>query len=200
EMLAKIDAVEEGKPEVLKFGESLGALQDYSVWWLLNAHKVLNKPAIIKKAFELCVVRGWNLSHECLKGYKANEKLLSLKHEDPKFWNELSGNDMPGIPAESDNVEEDHIPDTEDEDWGLDDSDISLSALVGSMADATFPTGTAERLEGGLMSVVDAEDLNSDLHPLESPDLEVVNTPFNGRSTDDGSSKVENLRRRGTRA
>jgi hypothetical protein len=62
------------------------------------------------QAFEMCRVRGFDLSYESLTGFAAREKLRGLKTNDPEFWKELTGGDssvevantVPDLPVEDD--------------------------------------------------------------------------------------------------
>ncbi|KAG1783144.1 hypothetical protein EV702DRAFT_931796, partial [Suillus placidus] len=69
----------------------IGILRDRSLSWIWNAFQTINKPEIVKKAFEMCTIRGFNLLFECLVGFQARDRLRNLKNTDPKFWKELTG-------------------------------------------------------------------------------------------------------------
>ncbi|KAF6742214.1 hypothetical protein DFP72DRAFT_752719, partial [Ephemerocybe angulata] len=86
EMLTKA-----AKKEPLILDTRVGALRDASVQWLHDAHKAVNKPELVKKAFEGCVVPGRNidLSYEKLTSFEVRERLRNMKNEDPAFYKEL---------------------------------------------------------------------------------------------------------------
>src|SRR6266540_1116773 len=51
------------------------------------------------QAFEMCEVRGWNLSYACLTGYAARSKLRELRDTDPKFWDKLTSSVVGNVNA-----------------------------------------------------------------------------------------------------
>lgn len=106
------------------------------------------------------------MSYESLTSFEAREKLRNLKQTDPIFWNELTMERPQLLPEEDEEVDEDKIPKPDDVDWGWDDSDIPINTAVGTIVSGDYPIGVAERLEGGLMSVVQAEDLDLDLEEI----------------------------------
>ncbi|KAG6914641.1 hypothetical protein DXG01_016182 [Tephrocybe rancida] len=86
EMMDQLD-----QNEVPTLDNRIGTLRDHTPKWLWKAYNIINKPELVKKAFELCTVRGWNLSYTSLTGVAARAKLCELKHSDPEFWEELTG-------------------------------------------------------------------------------------------------------------
>ncbi|KAF8193422.1 hypothetical protein BJ912DRAFT_241100 [Pholiota molesta] len=63
----------------------LKTVRDRSVTWLWNAYRAVNHVNLVRKAFEMCTVRGWNLSYSSLTSFEAREKLRNLKEEDREF-------------------------------------------------------------------------------------------------------------------
>jgi hypothetical protein len=87
----------------------------------------------LAQAFEMCVVRGWNLSYSCLTGYATCSKLRRLHKSDPEFWDELTSNKFKGrIPPEDVPQPEDMAP-AQDVDSGIDDSDVPVQSLVNNI-------------------------------------------------------------------
>ena len=180
-MTAQLKKMEDGKGEALHWDDNLGDLRELSIQWLWNAHKVLgDQPALIKKvnhlpamygaqlisisfqAFQKCEVWGWNLSFEFLTCFEAREKLRKLRLEDPEFWKELTEERTPELPAIDIKIPED-VESFDDKELGPDDSDLPVQTIIKSMLKGSLPVGTAVQPDGGLMSIADAEDLDSDL-------------------------------------
>lgn len=105
------------------------------------------------------MVRDWNLSYECLSGFKARERLRNMSETDPDFWKELTTKKQ-DLPMQSEMVPEDVIL---LDDGGDDDSDLPVDLVIASIVDNSCPVGVAYRPEGGLMSVADAETLDTEL-------------------------------------
>jgi hypothetical protein len=82
------------------------------------------------KAFELCRVRGWDLSFESLTSYEMHEKLRSLKTDDPTFWAELN-TVASNVPKEGETVVEDE--ETVEDDSAGDDSAIGIAEVVAEL-------------------------------------------------------------------
>ncbi|KDR65330.1 hypothetical protein GALMADRAFT_284170 [Galerina marginata CBS 339.88] len=70
--------------------DTLGVLRDHSVHWMWNSYQApLNNEELVKKAFEGCVVREWNLSTACVISFEGREALRQMAKANPKFWAEL---------------------------------------------------------------------------------------------------------------
>ena len=80
------------------------------------------------KAFELCRIRGWDLSYESLTSYEMREKLRMLKTSDPTFWAELANDVASNVPKEGEIVVED--AEIVDDDSVGDDSAIGIAEVV----------------------------------------------------------------------
>ena len=108
------------------------------------------------KAFELCRVRGWDLSYESLTSYEMCKKLRSLKTTDPAFWAELcSGNVASDVPNEGETVVEDEEI-LEDGDDG-DDSAIGITEIVAEVLNLKEGGRVDGKTEGLMLSNL-AED------------------------------------------
>ncbi|KAG8685317.1 hypothetical protein FRC11_010785 [Ceratobasidium sp. 423] len=72
--------------------KSIGTLQNHSVSWINEVIKVINKPNLIKKAFELCAVpeMQFNLSYQSLTSHEARQAIQELKTSNPKFHAEIT--------------------------------------------------------------------------------------------------------------
>ncbi|KAN0105519.1 hypothetical protein V8E52_010958 [Russula decolorans] len=121
---------------------------DKRVEWLWDAYKTLNNEKTVKKAFEMCRTKEWNLSYNCLTGFTARERLRNLKAYDPEFYNELMAN---RVPEETTEYPEDDKTLTKDEEG--DDSDLPIETVVAHTVDLDVAAsifmvdGTAEPAE-----------------------------------------------------
>jgi hypothetical protein len=109
----------------------------------------------VVQAFEMCVVREWNLSYSCLTGYAARSKLRGLRDSDPKFWDELTSKKFePVVPPEN-------VPQPEDtilEEDGLDDSDVPIQSVIDNIIHKKVPKGYVIVPDhGGIEANADAE-------------------------------------------
>ncbi|KAF9545738.1 hypothetical protein CPC08DRAFT_617741, partial [Agrocybe pediades] len=77
-----VEHLQEGQ-EIPAFDKHIATLRNHSVTWLWNMYRAVNNPALVKKAFELCRVREWNLSFENLTSFEAQERLRNLRTTDP---------------------------------------------------------------------------------------------------------------------
>ncbi|KAJ7062656.1 hypothetical protein C8F01DRAFT_964446, partial [Mycena amicta] len=68
---------------------TIGTLRDASVGWIWKGYQAIQRKEMIKQAWALCIVRGTNLSYECLTSYETNELLVNLKKTNPQLWNDL---------------------------------------------------------------------------------------------------------------
>ena len=121
----------------------------------------------IIKAFEMCKVRQWNLSYECLVSCEAWQALRDLKETEPTFYNELVQGKATLLPSEKDVLPEDEIVSSEIEDIGCDDCDIPISKVVAAIVDQNIPEGTDLCPNGGLMLIAAAESIEEEGHEGE---------------------------------
>ncbi|PPR06566.1 hypothetical protein CVT24_001800 [Panaeolus cyanescens] len=123
--------LEQNPDTVPTLSKKLGVVRDWSARWLWNAYNVINRPDLVKKAFEGCKVRSWDLSYECLTSFRAREKLRNLKHENPQFWAELS-NDVVKVPCNMVNgkVAEDNQDLDQDNSKDIENSHVPISLVV----------------------------------------------------------------------
>jgi hypothetical protein len=110
----------------------------------------------VVQAFEMCVVRKWNLSYSCLTGYAARSMLRGLRDSDPKFWDELTKKESNVVPPEDLPQPEDTLP--EDHDGGIDDSDVPFQSVIDNIINNKIQKGYAIVPDhGGIEANADAE-------------------------------------------
>ncbi|KAF4617264.1 hypothetical protein D9613_005664 [Agrocybe pediades] len=119
--------------EIPAYDKRIATLRNRSVTWLWNAYRTINKPELVTRAFELCRVRGWNLSFKSLTSFEAREKLRGLRTADPVFWEELNSAGERGLPAENTVVDEDMEADTLGGDELGDDSSYSVPEVINAV-------------------------------------------------------------------
>ncbi|KAG1737086.1 uncharacterized protein EDB91DRAFT_1055267 [Suillus paluster] len=61
--------------EDLVIDKRVAVMRNRSVTWMWDTFKTVGKPIIVKKAFEMCRIREFNLSYESLTGFAARDKL-----------------------------------------------------------------------------------------------------------------------------
>ncbi|KIM80631.1 hypothetical protein PILCRDRAFT_9444 [Piloderma croceum F 1598] len=84
--------LDSGTPSsTFKLDTSLGTLHDQSMPWILNAYHDINKEELIMKAFELCHVGEFNLSHTYLMSVEALSALHQLPITNPSLHHEITG-------------------------------------------------------------------------------------------------------------
>jgi hypothetical protein len=173
-ILTQID----GKTEKITFDDNLPILRDASVRWMWLAYQALNKVDIVQKvsyrqirtsekkglpetqAFELCVVREWNLSYATLRSFNMQGSLRKLRDDDPEFWSQLTRADEKLVVGAV--VDEDVVPDVDH--GNLDDTDVSLRDVVIATHQKGRPRGRVLKTieeDGGLRSTAEAELLDS---------------------------------------
>jgi hypothetical protein len=118
---------------------------------------------MLEQAFELCVVRNWNLSHEKLRSYEMQERLRELRVKNDPLWIELNRvNDRQMRPSTGAIVLEDVVMDADDE--GMDDSVVNLKDVLAETHRKAPSARRQKRVStsknGGLQSSVDAENID----------------------------------------
>jgi hypothetical protein len=109
------------------------------------------------QAFELCCVKGLNLSYQCLTSFEAREKLRNLKTTDPEFHSELvKGKAKAGV-AEDEKAPEDEEEDVENED----DSGLPCEVVIRQTLNKKLPSKVVHGADGQLMSSAVAESLDA---------------------------------------
>jgi hypothetical protein len=111
------------------------------------------------QAFEMCVVREWNLSYSCLTGYAARSKLRGLHELDPKFWDELTSKGFKAVvPPENVPQPEDTVPEG-DGHGGIDDCDVPIHSVIDNIIHKKVPKGYVIIPDhGGIEANADAEN------------------------------------------
>jgi hypothetical protein len=167
------------KGEEFTMDDRLPTLRNASVRWLWTAYEALNKKEIVQKvsylmgndhgysprsqAFQLCMIKQWNLSHENLRSFEMQEKLREIRTTNDPFWIELNHPNAHHLRPPTDSiVPEDIMPDPEDEE-DLDDSDVGLRHVIADTHKSPAPKQCgriSKRDNGGLMMKTDAEDID----------------------------------------
>jgi hypothetical protein len=124
------------------------------------------------KAFELCRVRGWDLSYESLTSYEMREKLRSLKTTDPTFWAELCNDVASNVPKEGETVVEDEEV-VEDDDSVGDDSAVGIAEVVAEVLKLKEGSRTDGKTDGLTLSNF-AEDDGLGEAPTNNPAMNIL--------------------------
>lgn len=122
-----------------------------------------------------------------------------MKTTNPVFWNELTRGKDEDLPKETDEVVEDVPVDTEFEDRDADDSDLTMKVLTRVMITDKMDNRFAQRESGGLMSVEDAENIDSNVHDLDSAVTVDKGHGQTGEINEECVSQGSTRLRRGTR-
>jgi hypothetical protein len=109
------------------------------------------------QAFEMCVVREWNLSYSCLTGYAARSMLRGLRDSNPKFWDELTKKEFDAVvPPEDAPQPEDTL--SEENHNGIDDSDVPIQSVINNIIHNKIQKGYVILPDhGGIEANADAE-------------------------------------------
>ncbi|KAJ6449832.1 hypothetical protein C8R47DRAFT_926325, partial [Mycena vitilis] len=89
-------------PHEIKLDTTVGTLRDRPVGWIVQAVQDLSDPATIMKAFEMCSVGPWNLSHASITSPAAYAALRDLRATHPALHAELTGTALDTAPANED--------------------------------------------------------------------------------------------------
>ncbi|EUC67583.1 DDE superfamily endonuclease, partial [Rhizoctonia solani AG-3 Rhs1AP] len=160
-------------PTTVVHDKSIKTLRDRSVSWMLEAHRALDNPQLIQKAFSLCAVPDteFNLSYSSLTSHEARQAIQALRTSDPKFHAEITAGRPASLTEDDENNEEDG--NNEGDEDAEEDSDEALSAaevvqMVMTSADAIE---VSERLACSINSETsDLDDDDSDYDPKSSPE------------------------------
>ncbi|KEP45194.1 DDE superfamily endonuclease, partial [Rhizoctonia solani 123E] len=115
-------------PTTVVHDKSIKTLRDRSVSWMLEAHRALDNPQLIQKAFSLCAVPDteFNLSYSSLTSHEARQAIQALRTSDPKFHAEITAGRPASLTEDDENNEEDG--NNEGDEDAEEDSDEALSA------------------------------------------------------------------------
>ncbi|KAJ7815544.1 hypothetical protein B0H13DRAFT_2381017 [Mycena leptocephala] len=119
------------KREKLDLDTGLPVLQDASVGWIWQGYKAIQNKELILKAWATCSIRsGLNLSFDCMTSFDTKERLINLRNDNPKLWNDLQTKSTRDYcPGDDEEVAEDLEP-YEDEEMGADNSEIPTREVV----------------------------------------------------------------------
>jgi hypothetical protein len=136
------------------------------------------------QAWAMCLIRGGlNLSYECLTSFDTNERLVNLRHDNPKLWNDLQTKSTRDYcPGDDDEVIED-LEAHKDEDMGGDDSEIPTHEVVQHVVTKKTAKNRKVKAAKGnsavsLGSSGEAEDADADISEAEE---NVVDEPTGKR-------------------
>lgn len=117
----------------------------------------------------MCLIRGGlNLSYECMTSFDTNERLINLRNENPKLWNDIhTKSTRDYCPGDEEEVIED-LQAHEDEEMGGDDSEIPTHEVVQHVVTKkTAKNREVKTAKGnstvGLGSSGEAEDADADI-------------------------------------
>ncbi|KAJ3984383.1 hypothetical protein F5890DRAFT_1393989, partial [Lentinula detonsa] len=79
----------EDEVKEIRLESKVGLLRDRALGWLVKAYHDINNPELIKKAFQLCRVHDYDLSHECLTKLSTLRALTVLKITHPNLYAKL---------------------------------------------------------------------------------------------------------------
>jgi hypothetical protein len=130
----------------------------------------------------MCAIRGGlDLSFACMTSDETNDRLISLRTENPQLWNDLQTKSTRDYcPGDDEEVVED-IEAHEDEGMGADDSEIPTREVVQHVV--TKKTGKNRKAAAaGLISTGEAE--NADAHIAATEDMALA-----GAADGEGSGK-----------
>jgi hypothetical protein len=117
-----------------------------------------------------------------------------MKTNDPVFWEELTKGKALDLPKPNETPPEDKDLDTSLEDIDVDDSDVTISTLIGVMTGGELPDHVGIREGGGLASIAEAENVDESAEANHStntdkPDSEENKPKEEGRGK---RSKISN--------
>ncbi len=119
--------LEEGtEPQNVRLKTDIASLRDRTVNWLVTAFKHINKPEIVKKAFEKCESGVFNLSFESITSAAALQELRNVQLNDPERWAKVNLRPKPQDELEGDFSNEDRENELLDD---ADDSALTMDAL-----------------------------------------------------------------------
>jgi hypothetical protein len=126
-----------GDPADFKLDVRIGTLRNRSVRWFVKAYHDVNKPELVKSAFEKCRAGPhFNFSHELVTSSAAIGALLELRDSDPALWAEISGGDSADFERLPEASAEDESPFPEGDD---NDDDAVEEAGEGGLAEQMDP-------------------------------------------------------------
>ncbi|EED85048.1 predicted protein [Postia placenta Mad-698-R] len=166
-----------GSDPQMKVDMTLGTLRDRSVGWLVDAYRAVNKPEIVKKAFELCQIedKPYNLSHQSLTSHAALQLLRNIEQNEPDVWQLVCGYGSEAQHAAGANADEPLFMDEMDE--LIDDASIPFSKVVDHIHAGSKMAlfGYILNMDGSLSACAAIEQLNHDGLQFTAPrDLEIV--------------------------
>lgn len=127
----------------------------------------------ILKSWEMCEIRGGlNLSYKCMTSFETNERLINLRTENPKLWEDLNTKSTRTYcPGEDEEVQED-LEVHDDEEMGADGAEIPTQEVIRHIV--AKKTGKNRKVKSakdsgrvGLVSSAQAEDIDVEVAAVE---------------------------------
>ncbi|KAK6987986.1 hypothetical protein R3P38DRAFT_2573190 [Favolaschia claudopus] len=138
----------------------------------------------ISQAWAMCPIRGGlNLSYECMTSLDTNDRLVNLRHDNPKLWDDLLNKSTRNYcPGDDEEVAEDIEP-HEDEELGDDDSEIPTGEVVEHLVSKkTKPNRQVKGQDAnaGLRSSGEAKDADVEVEEVPGKRKRRANTLYKG--------------------
>ncbi|KAG0700549.1 hypothetical protein DFH29DRAFT_876534 [Suillus ampliporus] len=148
-------------------------LHDRSVWWFVEAFKLINKPDIVVKAFSLCTAGAdntFNLSFDSLTSVEACHMLRDLPRTAPDMWEHIQSRRQPASkdPAVPALVPEDTIDDNDNNNEPGDEAPLELLLQFVASGKKCAPDGYRIDVDG-LLVVDSAADMFEEVLMSEEP-------------------------------
>ncbi len=142
----------------IRLKTDIGTLCDRTVSWLVGVFNHINKPEIVKKAFEKCEIGTFNLSFESITSAAALQELRNVQLNEPERWEKINLWPTPQEELNGDFSNEDSENELLDD---ADDSALPMAALQDT-SDRGDPNVLADAEDGGLTLGSAAQDLLDD--------------------------------------
>ncbi|KAF7331324.1 hypothetical protein MKEN_00009900 [Mycena kentingensis (nom. inval.)] len=147
---------------------TIGTLRNRSVMWVLRAMKDIDKPELVKKAFEMCAIGELNCSQESLTSPSTIAMLRRLSKDRPELHAEftrMTAEEEPEVetPAVTGVEEQAYSPEAV-----YDDCDTPLSVAV-AVVQGVVPAGFEVADDGGISRGGDVETLDVDMAEVPAP-------------------------------
>lgn len=148
------------KPEDVSLPTDLPTLRNASIAWTLEAYYYLKKrPEIVRKAWERCQTREWNLSWDKLTSPEATELFFATIANNTAFRNEVASHE-PVIPRAIAGALTSEAEEAVEAGEPNDDLSLSADQLVAALTGTVDPAIVADEY-GGFQRHGDEDDIES---------------------------------------
>ncbi|KAJ7100367.1 hypothetical protein C8R44DRAFT_641928, partial [Mycena epipterygia] len=145
----------------IRLDTTVGTLRDRSVGWIVQAINDINDPTTVARAFEMCRIGTWNLSHASLTSPEALAGLRELRTTNPTLHAALTQTTVLDTIG-ADDIEEEPYLDSN----VYDDCDIPLDVVAGLLSSGGTSIATNFTIDdnGGIArsGTAEASDADSD--------------------------------------